>query len=255
MSERNSIGSGNSGSLAWPVDPPADIHRDHAFVRGLFNDTAPYYDTVNRIFSLGSGGWYRRRCLLRAGLRSGQTVLDVAVGTGLIAEAALRIVGADGEVIGLDLSEAMLAQARRKLDIPLIQGTAEALPLADRSVDFVVMGYAIRHISDLRICFDEFRRVLRPDGVLLLLEVSSPGRAVFKSTLAQYLGRGVPRLSGWVTRQPKVRGLMKYHWETMEDCVAPAVILDAMARSGFTKLVCESWFDLFRSYAGRTQGG
>ncbi len=255
MSEGNSIGTEGTEFLAQSAAPPIDIHRDSAFVRGLFNDTAPYYDTVNRIFSLGSGGWYRRRCLLRAGLKSGQTVLDVAVGTGLIAEAALRIVGADGDVIGLDLSEAMLAEARRKLDIKLIQGTAEALPLADRSVDFVVMGYAIRHIADLQVCFDEFRRVLRQGGTLLLLEVSSPARAVFKTTLAQYLGRGVPRLSGWVTRQPKVRGLMNYHWETMEDCIAPAVILDAMARSGFAQLVCESWFDLFRSYAGQKQGG
>jgi len=177
MSERNSIGGEGRESLPRPAVRPSDIRSDRAFVRGLFNDTAPYYDTVNRIFSLGSGGWYRRRCLLRAGLKSGQTVLDVAVGTGLIAEAALRIVGADGDVIGLDLSEAMLAEARRKLDIPLIQGTAEALPLADRSVDFVVMGYALRHIADLQVCFDEFRRVLRPGGTLLLLEVSSPARA------------------------------------------------------------------------------
>jgi demethylmenaquinone methyltransferase/2-methoxy-6-polyprenyl-1,4-benzoquinol methylase len=232
-----------------------DIYREHAFVRRLFNDTAPYYDTVNRIFSLGSGGWYRRRCLLRAGLAAGKTVLDVAIGTGLIAEEAARIVGPSGTVIGLDLSDAMLAEARRKLDIPLIQGTAEALPLADQSVDFIVMGYAIRHIADLGACFEEFRRVLRRGGTLLLLEVSSPTRAVFKTTLAQYLGRGVPRLSQWVTRQPKVRSLMNYHWETMESCVPPTVILDTMTRSGFLQPVCESWFDLFRSYAGRNQGG
>ncbi|HEY1857091.1 class I SAM-dependent methyltransferase [Acidocella sp.] len=229
-------------------------HNDHAFVRGLFNDTAPYYDTVNRIFSLGSGNWYRRRCLLRAGLKSGQTVLDVAIGTGLIAQAALPIVGAHGKVIGLDLSEAMLKEARRRLDIPLIQGTAETLPLADETVDFIVMGYAIRHIADLEACFNEFRRVLRRGGTLLLLEVSSPTRPIFKSTLAQYLGRGVPRLSQWVTRQPKLRSLMTYHWETMEACVPPPVILDTMARSGFGPLVCEGWFDLFRSYAGQRQG-
>src|ERR1700712_5324855 len=89
-----------------------------SFVRALFNDTAPYYDTVNRIFSLGSGGWYRRRCLLRAGLKPGHRLLDVAIGTGLIAEAARGIVGPAGEIIGLDLSEAMLAEARRKIDIP-----------------------------------------------------------------------------------------------------------------------------------------
>ena len=233
---------------------PADFSpRDHAFVRRLFDDTAPYYDTVNRIFSLGSGSWYRRRCLLRAGLQPGQTVLDVAIGTGLIAEAATRIVGAAGSVVGLDLSHAMLVQARRKLDIPLVQGTAESLPFADDSVDFVVMGYAIRHIADLQLCFEEFRRVLKPGGTLLLLEVSSPTRAIFKSTLAQYLGRAVPRLSQWATRQPKVRSLMNYHWETMKDCVSPGVILETMERSGFPQPACEGYFDLFRAYAGRKE--
>jgi len=255
MSEQHIICDDRGKAETRHAASRADIHSDHAFVRDLFNDTAPYYDTVNRIFSLGSGGWYRRRCLLRAGLKPGQTVLDVAIGTGLIAEEALRIVGAEGRVVGLDLSDAMLAEARRKLDIPLIQGTAEALPLAGESVDFVVMGYAIRHIPDLKACFSEFQRVLKRGGTLLLLEVSSPTRAVFKSTLAQYLGRGVPRLSQWVTRQPKVRSLMNYHWETMESCVAPSAILDAMAGAGFARPVCETWFDLFRSYAGRKQGG
>jgi demethylmenaquinone methyltransferase/2-methoxy-6-polyprenyl-1,4-benzoquinol methylase len=255
MSEHHVIRAEREQPGIGPIAPSADTSGDHAFVRGLFNDTAPYYDTVNRIFSLGSGGWYRRRCLLRAGLKPGQTVLDVAIGTGLIAEEALPIVGAEGAVIGLDLSDAMLAEARRKLDIPLIQGTAESLPLADETVDFIVMGYAIRHIPDLQACFGEFRRVLKRGGTLLLLEVSSPTRAVFKTTLAQYLGRGVPRLSQWVTRQPKVRSLMNYHWETMESCVAPSVILDAMARAGIAHPMCESWFDLFRSYAGRKQGG
>src|ERR1700743_3868475 len=98
-----------------PGPAPAGGTAPH-FVRELFNDTAPHYDTVNRIFSLGSGAWYRRRCLLRAGVKPGQRLLDVAIGTGLIAEAAQRIVGPAGAVIGLDLSEAMLAEARRKLD-------------------------------------------------------------------------------------------------------------------------------------------
>jgi demethylmenaquinone methyltransferase / 2-methoxy-6-polyprenyl-1,4-benzoquinol methylase len=254
MSEQDSICDEGTESLIRRTIPLANAQSDHAFVRDLFNDTAPYYDTVNRIFSLGSGGWYRRRCLRRAGLRPGHTVLDVAIGTGLIAESALQLVGPNAVVIGLDLSEAMLAEARRKLGIPLIQGTAEMLPLADQSVDFVVMGYAIRHIADLRACFDEFRRVLKPGGTLLLLEVSSPTRPLYKTTLARYLGWGVPRLSQWITRRPKVRSLMNYHWETMESCIAPTVILDTMAKSGFVELVCEGWFDLFRSYAGRKLG-
>jgi demethylmenaquinone methyltransferase/2-methoxy-6-polyprenyl-1,4-benzoquinol methylase len=221
------------------------------FVRDLFRDTAPYYDTVNQIFSLGSGGWYRRRCLVRAGLKAGDHLLDVAVGTGLIASSALKIVGSDGVVIGLDISEAMLDEARRKLDIPLVQGTAEALPFADETLDFLVMGYAIRHIADLDKCLLEFRRVLKPGGTILLLEVSSPSRPIYRTTLARYLGRGVPFLSQLVTRQPKVRTLMTYHWETMKDCLPPSAIIDAVKGAGFASVVCEGWFDLFRSYAGR----
>jgi demethylmenaquinone methyltransferase / 2-methoxy-6-polyprenyl-1,4-benzoquinol methylase len=221
------------------------------FVRALFNDTAPHYDTVNKIFSLGSGSWYRRRCLRRAGLKPGHKMLDIAIGTGLIAASARSILGGNGAVIGLDLSEAMLAQARRKLDIPLIQGNADTLPIGDASLDFLVMGYAIRHIADLGACFREFRRVLKPGGIVLLLEVSSPTNAIYRSTLARYLGRAVPLLSRWATRQPKVRALMDYHWETMENCVSPAVILQSLTEAGFSDLVCETWFDLFRSYAGR----
>ena len=73
------------------------------FVRDLFNTTAPHYDTINQVFSLGLR--YRRQCLLRAGLRAGMRLIDVAIG--------------------------MLAIARDKLGIALIQGSAEALPLAD----------------------------------------------------------------------------------------------------------------------------
>jgi demethylmenaquinone methyltransferase/2-methoxy-6-polyprenyl-1,4-benzoquinol methylase len=223
------------------------------FVRELFNDTAAHYDTVNRIFSLGSGNWYRRRCLIRAGIAPGHRVLDVAVGTGLIAESAQRIVGPTGAVIGIDLSEAMLAECRRKLDIPLIQGLADHLPLGDATMDVITLGYAIRHIDDLEACFREFRRVLKPGGIFLLLEVSSPTKPIYRSTLARYLGRAVPVLSRWVTRERKLGALMTYHWETMENCVAPAVIEATMNRAGFAGVVCEGWFDLFRSYWGRKE--
>ena len=68
MSKQDSICDEGMESLIRRTASLANAQSDHAFVRGLFNDTAPYYDTVNRIFSLGSGGWYRRRCLRRAGL-------------------------------------------------------------------------------------------------------------------------------------------------------------------------------------------
>ena len=84
------------------------------FVRDLFNGTAAHYDRINAVFSLGTGGWYRREALRRAGLRPGQTLLDVAVGTGLVAAEAARVLGDPAAVTGLDLSEGMLAEARRR---------------------------------------------------------------------------------------------------------------------------------------------
>ncbi len=230
---------------------PAPRRTEPGFVRALFRDTAPYYDTVNQIFSLGSGGWYCRRCLRRAGLKVGDHVLDVATGTGLIAASAMAMVGSGGTVTGIDLSEAMLLEAQGKVACPLVQATAEALPVADGVFDFLVMGYAIRHVASLANCLGEFHRVLKPGGTLLLLEVSMPTRTLYRRTLARYLGRGVPLVSQWITRSPRVKSLMDYHWETMADCVPPSVILAALGAAGFQQVVCEDWFDMFRSYAGR----
>jgi demethylmenaquinone methyltransferase / 2-methoxy-6-polyprenyl-1,4-benzoquinol methylase len=220
-----------------------------SFVRRLFNETAPHYDGLNQLFSLGSGAWYRRRCLLRAGLRPGLEVIDVAVGTGLLAREIVGITGRARDVIGIDLSEAMLATARRKLDIRLIQGMAEQLPFADESADFLTMGYALRHVSDLVSAFREFHRVLRHGGTVVLLEISKPTRAVSHALVSAYLGRLVPlicRFAGGGTET-----LMEYYWETIENCVPTEIILEAMAQGGFGDLRCNVDLDIFRSYVGR----
>jgi demethylmenaquinone methyltransferase/2-methoxy-6-polyprenyl-1,4-benzoquinol methylase len=78
------------------------------FVRRLFDQTAGDYDRIERAVSFGTGAWYRRQALLRAGLTPGMRVLDVAVGTGLVAREALAVVGESGQVIGLDPSAGML---------------------------------------------------------------------------------------------------------------------------------------------------
>jgi len=221
-----------------------------SFVRRLFNETAPYYDGLNQLFSLGSGAWYRRRSLLRAGLRPGLKVIDVAVGTGLLAREIVGITGRAGDVIGIDLSEAMLAAARRKLNIRLIQGIAEQLPFADESADFLTMGYALRHVSDLVGAFREFHRVLRPGGTVVLLEISKPTRALSHALLSAYLGRMIPFICRF-TSGGGTETLMEYYWETIENCVPPEIILEAMAQGGFDDLRCNADVSIFRSYVGR----
>lgn len=221
------------------------------FVRDLFNRTAPHYDAINQMFSLGSGARYRRECLLRCGLRPGARLIDVATGTGLLAQEAVSITGSRRNVIGIDLSEGMLAVAREKLGIALIQGTAEALPLADGIADFVTMGYALRHVSDLVATFREFHRVLRDGGTVLLLEIGRPSRWLSRVMASAYLGGVVPLLSRWTTGQAQAQALMQYYWATIENCVAPEVVLQSMRDSGFHDARCSVGLDLFRCYAGR----
>jgi demethylmenaquinone methyltransferase / 2-methoxy-6-polyprenyl-1,4-benzoquinol methylase len=221
-----------------------------SFVRRLFNDTAQHYDGVNRLFSLGSGAWYRRRCLMRAGLRPGLDVIDVAVGTGLLAREIVAVTGSARRVIGIDLSEGMLAAARQKLDIHLIQGMAEQLPVADDSADVVTMGYALRHVADLVTAFSEFHRVLRRGGTLVLLEISKPTRALSHALVSGYLGHVVPLICR-LTAGGRTKTLMDYYWETIESCVPPDTIMDAMGRAGFSETRCDVEVDIFRTYVGR----
>ena len=231
-----------------------DLAQRPAFVRGLFDRTARYYDRVNRLLSLGSGSWYRRRALQRAGLRPGMTVLDVAIGTGLVARQALAITGDPQAVVGLDVSAGMLAETRRLLPIPLVQGLMEQLPVADESVDFVSMGYALRHVADLKATFREFHRVLRPDGVLLILEIARPATPCKRAVLKFYLGRLIPLLGRLTTGKRDMQTLMRYYWDTIDNCVRPEAIIQAIRDAGFAEAGCDVEFDLFRAYFGRRGG-
>lgn len=244
--------------MTGPVRPHPLLARHYVtlderpgYVQALFDNTAQQYDHINRFFALGLGDWYRRRALQRNRLRRGMRLLDVAIGTGLVARAALRITESDVEVIGLDVSQGMLREARRGLAIPLIQGNAEQLPIANASVDFVSMGYALRHVVDLSCAFQEFRRVLRPGGTLLLLEITRPRGRVGRGLAEWYLGRVVPLLCCRFMPQTESATLMHYFWDTIENCVAPDVILDRLSASGFVEVACETELDLFCAYRAR----
>src|SRR5512143_3501154 len=101
-----------------------------SFVRQVFDETAGDYDRIERMMAFGTGPWYRRRALVRSGLAAGMDVLDVAVGTGLVAREAVAIVGDPRKVVGVDPSIGMLRGASRPVDIVAVQGMAESLPFA-----------------------------------------------------------------------------------------------------------------------------
>ncbi|HPW54281.1 MAG: class I SAM-dependent methyltransferase [Thermoanaerobaculaceae bacterium] len=236
----------------------ADYYGDAAarpqYVQHLFDCTAPSYDRIERLIGFGSGPWYRRQALGRAGLAEGMSVLDVAVGTGLVAREAITIVKRPSLVKGLDPSPGMLREARRQLGLPAVLGFGECIPLRDASVDFVSMGYALRHLEDLTVTFREFARVLRPGGRVCLLELTRPANRVGCGMLRVYLKWVVPFFTGVFTRNRDARLLMRYFWETIQACVPPERIQQALCDAGFVRVRRTLVLGVFSEYVGRAPG-
>lgn len=168
-------------------------------VTSLFDHIAPVYDPMNRVLTLGAYGLWQRALMRRAELRAGLRVLDVATGTGDLAVLAARRVSPGGEVVGVDLSPRMLALGERKirrirppLAIRLEVGNALALPLADDSFDRAMVGFGLRNMQNLVQALAEMRRVVRPGGLVLSLEMSHPERWLWASAFHLYFDHLVP---------------------------------------------------------------
>jgi len=222
-----------------------------AVTRAMFDQAASGYDRAERITALGSGAWYRRDVLRRNGLQAGMTLLDVAAGTGLVAAEGQRLIGPSGRLLALDPSPGMLAELRKKLDVETIEAYAESIPLPDNHVDFVSMGYALRHVGDLDQAFGEYLRVLRPGGRACIMEISRPESRLGQLALRAYIRGVVPFLARLTCAQANVKLLWEYYGETIDLAVEPERILDAMRRSGFVDVECSVTFGIFREYLGR----
>jgi len=218
-----------------------------AFLRRIFDDTAPDYDRIERVLAFGSGPWYRRSALQRAGLRTGAEVLDVGIGTGLVAREALRLVGSSGRLVGVDPSAGMM----KEIDLPgveLVQGKAEALPRPDASSDFVSMGYALRHISDVAAAFGEFHRVLRPGGRVLVLEISKPSGRIGTALLKAYMRAVVPLIARFIGKRTDTAELWRYYWDTIEACIPPEQVMQALRDAGFSDVRRHVELGVFSEY-------
>jgi len=222
------------------------------YIDRLFDETAQHYDWICRVMSFGSGEMYRRQALERAGARPGMRVLDVATGTGGVARGAVTVTGEKGLVVGLDPSRGMLEQCRRNgVASPLVEGRGEILPFAERQFDLVSMGYALRHVPDLSLAFQEYLRVLKPGGRVLILEITRPRSALGRALLALYMRVAVPLVTRIGTGSAQAQRLMRYYWDTISQCVAPEVILQALRGAGFQDVSRSVMGGILSEYNGR----
>lgn len=241
---------------ALKADPRLDAYfSDEAerrrVTREMFDNAAAGYDEAERWTGLGTGPWYRREVLRRSGLQAGMQVLDVAAGTGLVTVAAHELAGPQGRVIALDPSPGMLAELKKKLPVDTIEGYAEDIPLPDASVDFISMGYALRHVGDLDRAFSEYFRVLRPGGQVCLMEISRPASRIGQSLLSGYIRGVVPLLSRLAGGRADVGRLWEYYGDTIDAALEPEPIMSALQTAGFSDVRCPVTFGIFREYLAR----
>lgn len=222
-----------------------DPQRREEYVREIFDETAPWYDWAVRFMSFGSGSWYRREALKRAGLKPGMRLLDLATGTGVVARAAAEITDA---IVGVDASIGMLASGT--VQSAKVQGAAEHIPVRSNAFDAVSIGFALRHFADLRGVFEDCHRALRPGGRILILEITAPERRIPRALLGLYMGTIVPAAMRLRSRNARAAEMLRYYWDTTRDCVRPGVILDALRAAGFTDVQRRVEMGIFSEYSG-----
>ncbi len=163
--------------------------RDHA--KQLFSTLGPRYDRMGAVLSFGQDPRWRRFMVSRLPASPpGCTVLDVATGTGLVAE---RLLQRGFTVTGLDQSPDMLAEARRRFGerVTLVEASAEELPFADGSFDHLTFTYLLRYVDDPAAALRELVRVVRPGGTVASLEFCVP-RGLWRPLWDLYVGVGLP---------------------------------------------------------------
>lgn len=154
-------------------------------VEKMFDTISTNYDGLNRVISFGIDVKWRKKVVSLVGNTNPSSVLDIATGTGDLAINLIKT-GAT-KIVGLDLSEGMLAVGRKKISdkglsgqIEMVQGDSEALPFEDNSFGAITVAFGVRNFEDLEKGLSEIYRVLKPGGIFVILETSVPTKFPFK---------------------------------------------------------------------------
>ena len=203
-------------------------------VRGVFDSVAAKYDVMNDLMSMGLHRAWKAYTVAVANLREGQSVLDVAAGTGDLTRAFAKKVGPTGIVLHTDINEAMLRRGRdRLLDegvvVPTLLCDAEKLPFADARFDLVSVAFGLRNMTHKDLALAEMNRVLKPGGRLLVLEFSKVA-APLSRVYDWYSFNVLPKVGEWVTRDGES---YRYLAESIRMHPGQAELKAMMKKAGF----------------------
>jgi demethylmenaquinone methyltransferase/2-methoxy-6-polyprenyl-1,4-benzoquinol methylase len=175
-------------------------------VREVFDSVASRYDLMNDLMSGGMHRLWKRFTIELSSVRPGQTVLDIAGGTGDLAAKFSQRVGPDGHVILADINAAMLSVGRDRLidkgalnNISVSQADAQFLPYADNSIDCITIAFGLRNVTDKALALRSMHRVLKPGGRLLVLEFSKPTSLLLSQVYDAYSFSALPFMGKLIT--------------------------------------------------------
>ncbi|MEM0992115.1 MAG: bifunctional demethylmenaquinone methyltransferase/2-methoxy-6-polyprenyl-1,4-benzoquinol methylase UbiE [Bacteroidota bacterium] len=188
-------------------------------VSKMFNNIAPYYDFLNHFLSLGIDKLWRRRVIKELKKSNPKQLLDVATGTGDVAIALANNLEVE-KVMGLDIAVEMLDIGRKKVkqqklseSVELISGDAENLPFEDNTFDAITVAFGVRNFEHLELGLQEMKRVLKPNGKLVVLEFSKPRIFPFKQLFNFYFSTILPFIGRITSKDPKA---YRYLYESVQ---------------------------------------
>jgi demethylmenaquinone methyltransferase / 2-methoxy-6-polyprenyl-1,4-benzoquinol methylase len=206
-------------------------------VQQMFSDIAFRYDFLNRLLSFGVDRFWRREAVRVVAEAKPQRILDVATGTADLA-IALKQALPDAEVIGVDFAEPMLEYGRKKaarlnLALPLLQGDGLNLAYLDNSFDVLTIAYGIRNFSDRQRGLEEFFRVLKPGGRVVILEFPPPPKHFFGRLFRLYFLGVSPYIAGLFSGR---RDAYQYLGKSVLNFPSPTALATMMQGAGFVRI-------------------
>lgn len=235
---------GASGRVRTPTDA--------SYLRDLFNNSARYYESVNKVTSMGQVVLWRKEVVWAASLHPSDRVLDAFCGPGGLSAEAIPQLGSGGRLTLADLSPVMLHEATKRLgpilvsrggDRPRVEYVAGDLLCQDlglRDFDVVFLGWGLRYVEDVDVALARMRSFLKPGGRLVVLEFTRPPRVSWATPAHLYFRYVLPQIGSWLAGD---RELHEYLSESAATFLSAPELEGAVENAGFAARSCSSHLD------------